>query len=119
MWAIAKAMGFPPESWFEEAGGVGDAVRVDPKEGERDVAGRLNQLFEIVKNERTGEPYSSADVARMSLGDLSEDDVEGIRTGTIENPTVSRVVALAEAFGVYPSYFLETGKKPALLGGRR
>ncbi len=65
------------------------------------------------------EAYSSADVARMSLGDLSEDDVEGIRTGTIENPTVSRVVALAEAFGVYPSYFLETGKKPALLGGRR
>ncbi len=33
MRAIAKAMGFPPESWFGEAGGVGDAVRVDPKEG--------------------------------------------------------------------------------------
>lgn len=116
MRAIAKAMGFPPESWFEEAGGIGNAVRIDPKEGERDVASRLNQLFEIVKNERTGESYSSADVARMSLGDLSEDEVEGIRTGAIENPAISQVVALAEVFGVHPSYFLETGKKPALLG---
>jgi len=61
-------MGFPPESWFEEAGGIGDAARVGPKGGEWDVAGRLNQLFELVKIERTGEPYSSADVARMSLG---------------------------------------------------
>ena len=116
MRAIAKAMGFPPESWFEESDGITNAVRVDPKDGERDVAGRLNQLFEIVKNERTGEPYSSADVARMSLGDLSEDEVEGIRTGALENATISQVVALAEAFGVHPSYFLDTGKKPALLG---
>ena len=91
-------------------------MRVDPKEREWDVAGRHNQLFEFVKNERTGEPYSSADVARMSLGDLSEDDAEGIRTGAIENPTVSQVVALAGAFGVHPSCFLETGEKPALLG---
>jgi hypothetical protein len=63
-----------------------------------------------------GEAYSSADVARMSLGDLSEDEVEGIRTGAIENPAISQVVALAEAFGVHPSYFLETGKKLALIG---
>jgi len=52
----------------------------------------------------------------MSLGDLSEDEVEGIGTGAIENPAISQVVALAEAFGVHPSYFLETGKKPAVLG---
>jgi transcriptional regulator with XRE-family HTH domain len=114
--AIAKAMGFPPESWFEESDGIRDAVRVEPGDGEWNVAGRLNHLFEIVKNERTGEPYSSADVARMSLGDLAEDEVERIRTGTLENPTLSQVVALADAFGVHPSYFLETGRKPALLG---
>jgi transcriptional regulator with XRE-family HTH domain len=114
--AIAKAMGFPPESWFEESDGIRDAARVEPGDEERDVAGRLNHLFGIVKNERTGEPYSSADVARMSLGDLAEDEVERIRTGTLENPTLSQVVALADAFGVHPSYFLETGRKPALLG---
>jgi transcriptional regulator with XRE-family HTH domain len=114
--AMAKAMGFPPESWFEESDGIRTAVQFDPEDAKSDVAGRLNHLFEIVKNERTGEPYSSADVARMSLGDLTEDEVEGIRTGTIENPAINQVVALAEAFGVHPSYFLETGKRPALLG---
>ena len=114
--AIAKAMGFPPESWFEESEGERDTVRVEPGEGGRDVAGRLNHLFQIVKNERTGEPYSSADVARMSLGDLTEDQIEEIRTGTLENPAISQVIALAEAFGVHPSYFLETGRRPHLLG---
>ena len=68
------------------------------------------------RTERTDEAFSSADLARLSLGDLSEDEVEGIRTGAIENPAISQVVALAEAFGVHPFYFLETGKKPALLG---
>ena len=68
------------------------------------------------KTERTDEAFSSADLARLSLGDLSEDEVEGIRTGAIENPAISQVVALAEAFGVHSFYFLETGKKPALLG---
>lgn len=114
--AMAKAMGFPPESWFEESDGIRTAVQLDPEDAKRDVAGRLNRLFEIVKNERTGEPYSSADVARMSLGDLTEDEVEGIRTGALENPAINQVVALAEAFGVHPSYFLETGTRPALLG---
>ena len=66
---------------------------------------RISRRFELLR-----------DTYRMSLGDLSEDDVKWIRTGAIENPTVSQVVALAEAFGIHPSYFLQTGKKPALLG---
>jgi transcriptional regulator with XRE-family HTH domain len=114
--AMAKAMGFPPESWFEDSDEIRTAARLDPEDAKRDVAGRLNHLFEIVRNERTGEPYSSADIARMSLGDLTEDEIEEIRTGTLENPAISQVIALAEAFGVHPSYFLETGRNPALLG---
>ncbi len=42
----------------------------------------------------------------------------GIRAGTLENPTISQVLALAEALGFHPSYFLEAGKEPALLGER-
>ena len=114
--AMAKAMGFPPESWFEESDGNRMAARLDPEDAKRDVAGRLNHLFEIVRNERTGEPYSTADIARMSLGDLTEDEIEEIRTGTLENPAISQVIALAEAFGVHTSYFLETGRRPHLLG---
>jgi hypothetical protein len=75
--AIAKAMGFPPELWFEE--GVGDGSQMEPPRGGRDIAGRLEHLFGAVKNSRTSEPYTSADVARLSAGDLTEEDVEGIR----------------------------------------
>jgi transcriptional regulator with XRE-family HTH domain len=82
----------------------------------RNIADRLNHLFEVIKNQRTGEPYSDADIARLSLGDLTAEDVGGIRSGKLENPSIGQVAALAEAFGVHPSYFLETGKEPALLG---
>ena len=114
--AIAKAMGFSPELWFEEAGEIVQAPRIEQPTKKRNIAGRLNHLFEVIKNERTGEPYANADVARLSLGDLSEEEVGGIRTGKLKNPTIGQVVTLAEAFGVHPSYFLETGKEPALLG---
>jgi hypothetical protein len=36
----------------------------------------------------------------MTLGDLSEEDVERIRTGAISDPSVSQVAALASVFGV-------------------
>jgi transcriptional regulator with XRE-family HTH domain len=114
--AIAKAMGFPPELWFEEAGKMGDAVRVERPDTQQDIAGRLNRLFEVIKNERTGEPFTNAELSRMSLGEVAETDIEDIRAGKLENPAISQVVALAEAFGVHPSYFLDTGRKPTLLG---
>lgn len=51
----------------------------------------------------------------MSLGDLSEEHVEQIRSGELDNPSMSQVVALAEVFGVHPSYFLDMARKPPLL----
>ena len=60
----------------------------------------------------TGEPYTSAEVARMSAGVLTEEEVEGMRTGMIPDPTVGQVAALAAAFGVEPSYLLDRGKEP-------
>ena len=50
----------------------------------------------------------------MTLGDLSEEDVQSIRTGAISDPTVSQVAALASVFGVEPSYLLDRGE-PSLL----
>src|SRR5215212_11148196 len=55
MAAIAKAMGFPPEAWFEE--GVGrepDRLGIDG----RGIAGRVEHLFDAVRNPSTGEPYT-------------------------------------------------------------
>jgi transcriptional regulator with XRE-family HTH domain len=112
MRAIAKAMGFPPEVWFED--GLGEGRSIGQTEESRGVAGRLEHLFEVVRNPKTGEPYTNAEVARMTLGDLSEDDVERIRTGANSDPTVSQVAALASVFGVEPSYLFDR-REPSLL----
>jgi transcriptional regulator with XRE-family HTH domain len=106
--AMAKAMGFPVEVWFEE--GLGEGRSIVQAEDSRDVAGRLQHLFEVVRNPKTGEPYTNAEVSRMTLGDLSEEDVERIRTGAVSDPTVGQVAALASVFGVEPSFLLDRGK---------
>ena len=105
--AMAKAMGFPVEVWFDD--GLGEGRSVGQAEGSHGVAGRLEHLFEVVRNPKTGEPYTNAEVARMTLGDLSEEDVENIRTGVVSDPTVGQVAALASAFGLEPAYFLNRG----------
>ncbi len=113
MRAIAKAMGFPPKMWFEED--LGSEGGSPPQSEGRGIPGRIEYLFEAVKNPKTGESYTNAEVARMSAGEITEEEVEGIRTGRIGNPTVAQVLALSEVFGVDPSYFLDRGKKPPLL----
>jgi hypothetical protein len=71
--AIAKAMGFPPEVCFEEGSSEGPSI--GQAEESRGVAGRPEHLFEILTNPSTGEPYTnSAEVARMTFGDLTEED---------------------------------------------
>jgi transcriptional regulator with XRE-family HTH domain len=112
MRAIAKAMGLAPEVWFEEH--LGEGRSIGQAEESRGVAGRLEHVFEVVRNPKTGEPYTNAEVARMTLGDLSEENVERIRTGAISDPTVGQVAALAGVFGVEPSYLLDRGE-PSLL----
>ena len=105
MLAIARAMGFPPALWFEDAPGA-QAV---PTEG-RDLAERVGHLFDVIRHPRTGKPYTNTDVARMSAGGLTEREVEGIRTGKVPDPTVGQVAAHAAVFGVEPSYLLDRGE---------
>lgn len=113
MSAIAKAMGFPPEVWFEEDL---DALGEQPLALTGvSVAGRVEHLFKTIRNPTTGEPYTNAEVVRMSAGALTEGDVEGIRTGKISDPSVGQVAALAEVFGVPPSYLLDRGREPSVL----
>jgi transcriptional regulator with XRE-family HTH domain len=112
MRAIAKAMGFAPEVWFDER--LGEGRSIGQIEQSRSVAGRLEHLFEVVRNPKTAEPYTNGEVARMTLGDLSEEDVERIRTGAVSDPSVGQVAALASVFGVEPSYLLDKGE-PSLL----
>jgi hypothetical protein len=106
MRAIAKAMGFPSEAWFNEGGGT----PIEPTGEDRGIAGRVEHLFEAFSNPKTGRLYTSAEVARLAPAGLSEKDVEGIRTGAVADPAVSQVVALAGVFGVEPSYLLDRGE---------
>jgi len=110
--AMAKAMGFAPEVWFED--GLSKERSIGQAEGSYGVAARLEHLFGVIRNPKTGEPYTNAEVARMTLGDLSEEDVERIRTGVVSDPTVGQVAALAGGFGVEPTYVLNRGE-PSLL----
>jgi transcriptional regulator with XRE-family HTH domain len=110
--AMAKAMGFAPEVWFED--GLGEGRSIEQAEESRGVAGRLEHLFEVIRNPKTGEPYTNGEVARMTLGDLSEEDVERIKTGAESDPSVGQVAALASFFGVEPSYLLDR-REPSLL----
>jgi hypothetical protein len=114
MRAIAKAMSFSPEVWFEEGLGEGSFATVGHAEQSRGLSGRLEHVFEVVRNPSTGEPYTNAEVARMTLGDLLEKDVQGIRTGAISDPTVGQLKALASVSGVEPSYLLDRGEPPLL-----
>ena len=109
---IAKAMGFPPKLWFEDSDA---AVHLEATDLDLSLSDRVNHLFESIMNERTGRPYTNAEVARMSLGDITEHEVEGIRNGSILNPSLSKVVALANVFSIQPSYFVERGKKLPLI----
>lgn len=57
----------------------------------------------------------------MSAGGLTEEEVEGMRTGRMADPTVGQVAALAAVFGVEPSYLVDRKGAPPLdaelLGG--
>lgn len=113
--AMAKAMGFPPEVWFEEIENAETPAPPSAGGQSESIARRLERLFEMVTDDRIGKPYSNADIARMSLGDLAEEEIEGIRTGRLLNPTVNQVLALSEVFGVDPSYFMNRAEQPPLL----
>lgn len=53
MLAIARAMGFPPEAWFEDA--PGDVAQATPAEG-RDLAGKVGHLFGAVRHPGRASP---------------------------------------------------------------
>ena len=113
MRAIAKAMGFPPKMWFEED--LGSEGGSPPQPEGRGIPARVEHLFEVVKNPKTGESYTNAEVARMSAGEITEEEVEGIRTGKIADTTVGLVAAPAAVFGVPPSYLKDRGTETEVL----
>jgi len=50
----------------------------------------------------------------MSSGVLTEEEVAGIRTGKVPDPTVGHVATLAAVFGVPASYLVDRNAAPTL-----
>lgn len=101
---IARAMGFPPELWFDDSFEVAQR-KIEAVDEESTVAERLEHLLDTITNEKKGRAYTSAEVAKMSFGAITEEEVVGIRSGEIGHPTLDQVLALSEALGIDPSYF--------------
>ena len=64
-------------------------------------------MFEATRDPKMGVSYTNSRIARMSLGDLTEEDVRGLRSGSVSDPPLSHVVALARVFGGEPSYLVD------------
>ena len=102
--AVAHVMDFPVQRWFDEP------ERWDAKEersaAERgSLATRLNALFAAVTNPRTGNEYTDREVADLSFGRLTEDQVRRAREGELEDLKGAQYLALSEVFGVDTRYW--------------
>jgi hypothetical protein len=89
-------MDFSPKAWFEN---VNSHVQLQAADKPPSLSERVRQVFATLPDERTGSPYTDAEVARMSLGALAEDEV----------------IALAGALGVDPAYFLDLEEQPPII----
>ena len=67
---------------------------------DRNLAGRVGHLFAVIRHPGTGNPYTNADVARISAGGVIQEEVKWMRTGKVLGPKVGQVAALAGVFGV-------------------
>lgn len=99
--AIAQVMRFPYELWFqanhgEALAGLGDL---------RTLSGKLNQLFDKVPNSRTGIPFTNVEVADLTFGTLSEEQVSAAREGEINDLEGAQYLALSNVFGIDISYW--------------
>ncbi len=112
---IAKAIGFPPELWFNEDLLSESSAWMEQDHERIGISQKFAHLVEVLSNETDGKSYTDADLARLSFGGLREEDVKAIRTGALKDPSVDQITALADVFGVQPSYFLNGAKTAPLL----
>lgn len=112
LYAISRAMGFPVELWSEDAFNRMFAAKPALSDN-APISERTQRLFQTILNPSTGSEYTHSEVAELSDGFLTEEEVSSIRSGEISNPTIDRIVALADVFRVSPSYFTE--KTPPLI----
>ncbi|MGB3633307.1 MAG: hypothetical protein WA982_04655 [Rubrobacteraceae bacterium] len=98
---IAQVMGFPYELWFRTQ----SPHELSGEEGPRTLTARLEQLFDKRRNARTGRPFTTAEVAGLTFGALSEEQILAARNGMVEDLQGSQYLALSNVFGIDVSYW--------------
>ncbi len=83
--------------------------------GSSTLADLLNRLFDEVRNETTGEPYTDREISALTQGRLSEDEVRQMRENVLKNPTRGQLLALSDAFDIDPSYWFGRGSRRPVL----
>ncbi len=116
MKAVARVVGFPMQLWFEEPKHWDKVLEGDSKsDGGGSLRARLNLLFDVVSNKRTGRLYTNKEVADLSFGRLTQDEVARARLGEVEDFRGAQYLALSEIFGVDVSYWYSSlRQRPAL-----
>jgi transcriptional regulator with XRE-family HTH domain len=95
----------------------GSEVNADDADGGGELAARLNKLFEVIR--RPGEaPLSNAAVA-AAIADktgvsISTAYLWQLRAGKATNPRITHLRAIAEFFGISPSYLIDTDVDPKI-----
>jgi transcriptional regulator with XRE-family HTH domain len=114
--AIAGVMDFPPELWLQNHQAWKE-VSQDGADAQSaaTLKQKLNALFEVLTNERTGTPYTDEDVAAASGGELTQEQVGAARRGEIQDLMGAQYLALSNVFGVDINYWYQgVGEYPNL-----
>lgn len=116
--AIARVMDFPPELWLQnprEWKESGPAATDEDVKSASSLMQKLNILFEVITNERTGASFTEKEVAAASGGELSQEDVRAARQGGIQDLMGAQYLALSNVFGVDINYWYQgRGEYPNL-----
>ncbi|HEV2743137.1 MAG TPA: hypothetical protein VGV91_08290 [Rubrobacter sp.] len=102
--AIATAMRFPPALWYEPSE-EWDGAEQRHRGRQPSLARAVTVLLRTTPNSRTGKPFTPEDVARVSGGQLTAEQVRALQTGELTDPAMSQLVALSEVFGVDPGFW--------------
>ncbi len=105
--AIAHVMGFPEELWYRREEEFDAEIRRQSLEQQAtSISEKLNFLFEYFSERRKKQrPLTNREVARQTLGELSEEEIAAIRGGKVDDLTGKQYQALSRVFGVDLSYW--------------
>ncbi len=112
MAAVARVMGFPIELWVRDLESWDQVVdrQANLRSGST-LANRLNLVLEVIVNRETNEPFTVEEIAELSNGYLTVEQLEQARSGVINDLAGTQYLALSEVLGVNSSYWYSAAEQ--------